>query len=220
MEQANPQTPMDQETEAKLKLSYMWPGIVFIIGLAVSVFNGTKPFEDYYKKNISWIPVKAQLQKVLIVTADGEKSIVSKQTNSVFRLKLVFVYSPRDLFGTNANLPDFPAWLKIPAKAFIWEKTEETWTTYMNAAKTQRHYANQREHLLYMNPEFPSKARYQFWENYLFTKIGIGIFAIGFVMLMFVMVVNGRAQKTYITEQDEAKKIHERRLARFNKKNQ
>ncbi|MBU1219901.1 hypothetical protein KKF34_18780 [Myxococcota bacterium] len=215
----NPQTvePLDQETESHLKLSYMWPGIIMLIGTAMASFQGFEPYNDYMDKNYNYIKVPAVLQKVLVVSGDGEKSIVTKQTNTVFRLKLIFQYSPRDLFGTNASLPDYPAWLKIPTKAYLWEVTNETWSTFKKVKEAQRTYIYKTDYHIYMNPENPTKARWQFFVDYTWAKIGLSLIGLGVLFILFILVVNNRAEKKYVSEREELMRMRERRLARYNK---
>jgi hypothetical protein len=183
--------------EYKVKFSYMYPILVMIVGLVMLLFQGLKPYKDSYRKT-KWIRMTATFQKAQLFTEDGPKSIVSNNTGSRIKIKLVLEYSPKSLFGSLTYNAKFPRWLKLPNKEFLWAVVPGNYDGFVEAKKAKFEFKKQEKYTIYINPANPREAQHFFWDKWLIIQIG-GIFLfLGVFLLGLVVVLNQRAYKKAI----------------------
>jgi len=195
---------------SNVQFSYMWPGLMFLIGIPFLLFHGFTPYEDLITRR-DWVPVKATLERGLVVSKDAPDSLVLKDTGTQYKIKLVLRYSPRSLLGPAAMNPQYPPWLLLPKLLFHWTLAPETFTSMLKAHAALREYQQIRDFEIYMNPGQPDEATLFRWNQWTMIYIGSGIWALAFLSFGFLWIINTRTMKRRLTDEEEMEKFKARR---------
>ena len=193
-----------------VQFSYMWPGLLFLIGIPFLLFHGLAPYEDLISRR-TWVPVKATLERGQVVSKDAPDSLTLKDTGTQYKLKLVLRYSPRSLLGPAAMNPQYPPWLLLPKLLFHWTTAPETFSSVIDAHAALREYQRIRDFELHMNPGQPEEATLFRWNRWTIIYIGCGIWSFAFLGFGFLWIINTRTQKRRLTEEEEMAKFKARR---------
>ncbi|MDA3864435.1 MAG: hypothetical protein PF689_11275 [Deltaproteobacteria bacterium] len=186
------------EIEPRVQFSYIWPGIILVIGLVLMSVFGMEPYEDWYKKNYNWLKMESEFQKGKLVNTRARKSIVTRDTGTRFQIQMVLLYKPRDLFGSAYFNESFPSWLRLPARAFLWINAKEKYSSFLEAQKALHHARAKQKYTIYVNPANVTEARLYFWDNWFYIHLGMVLTFIGFLGIIFIFIVNARSSKEAI----------------------
>ena len=192
---------MAQEKTAT-QFSYMWPGLLFLLGIPFLFVHGFEPYRDWLQRR-DWVPVKATVERAHVVSKDAPDSLVLKDTGTQYKVRLVLRYSPRSLLGAAPIDPQYPPWLLLPKTMFHWTLTPETYDSVMDAHAAMRSYIAVRDFELYINPGMPDEATMFRWNDWLWIRIGFAILVLSFLSFGFLWVLNGRAVKRLAQEENE-----------------
>lgn len=195
---------------SNVQFSYMWPGLMFLIGVPFLLFHGLAPYEDLLTRR-NWVTVKGTLERGQVVSKDAPDSLVLKDTGTQYKLKLVLRYSPRSLLGPAAMDPQYPPWLLLPKLLFHWTVAPETFSSVLEAHAALREYQQIRDFEIYMNPGQPDAATLFRWNKWTMIYVGIGIWSFAFLGFGFLWIINTRTLKRRLTEEEELAKFKERR---------
>ena len=190
--------------------SYMWPGLLFLVGIPFLLNHGWTPYRDLLRRR-NWIPLRATLERGLVVSEDAPDSMVLKDTGTQYKVKLILKYSPRSLFGPAALNPRFPPWLMLPKVMFHWTLSPETYGSVMDAHAALRTYQSIRDFELYINPGRPEQATMFLWNNWLWIGIGLTFWILAILGIAFIWILNSRAVRHLVSEEEELARFRERR---------
>jgi len=193
-----------------VQFSYMWPGLIFLIGIPFLLFHGLKPYDDLITRR-DWVPVKATLERGQVVSKDAPDSLVLKDTGTEYKIKLVLRYSPRSLLGPAAMNPQYPPWLLLPKLVFHWTLAPETFSSMLDAHAALREYQSIGDFELYMNPGQPDEATLFRWNDWTMIYLGAGLWAVAFLGIGFIWILNSRTMKRRLTDEEELAKFRARR---------
>jgi hypothetical protein len=203
---------------AQVKISYVWPLIILVIGVILLSIHGTKPFYNYYKKNHSWIKLDATYERGGLITVDGPKSITVKNTGSRYKIRFVLKYHPRKLFGSAIFDQKFPAWLKLPNQSFLWTETPENYEGIIDAQKALAGYMSQRNYKIWMNPKNPRDSFLFTWNKWMLVQLGLMFSVLGLLGFGLVLIVNSRKDRIAEKRILEALELSKTRVRHHNKK--
>ncbi|MBU1536609.1 hypothetical protein KKF84_14885 [Myxococcota bacterium] len=173
-------------------MSYIMPFLFLVAGIILMSVYGLKPFEEWYAKNYRWIAVPATFERGKIISVDGPKSLVAKDTGSRFKIKFTLKFEPRKLFDAAYFDERFPAWLRLPNQSFLWSETRETYDSILEARKAFDEMKARKSYKIYMNPENPRNAVFETWSNWLIIQLGFTLAALGLLGFGFIFIVNTR----------------------------
>ncbi|MGM0597482.1 MAG: hypothetical protein ACQES9_10630 [Myxococcota bacterium] len=193
------------EIEPRVQFSYIWPGLILIIGFVLMFVFGMKPYEDWYKKNYSWLKMEADFQKGKLVSTSARKSVVTRDAGTRFQIQMVLLYKPRDLFGSAYFNASFPGWLRLPTKAFLWKTAKEKYDSFIDAQKALHQARTKQKYTIYVNPANVTEARIYFWDNWLYIHLGMVLAFIGFLGIIFIFIINSRSRKEAIKRAEKEK---------------
>ncbi len=199
---------MAQEKTAT-QFSYMWPGLLFLVGIPFLLLHGLEPYRDWLLRR-EWVPVKASIERAHVVSRDAPDSLVLKDTGTQYKVRLVLRYSPRSLLGPGAMDPQYPPWLLLPKTMFHWTLTPEVFDSVMDAHAAMRNYVAIRDFELYINPGQPEEATLFRWTDWLWIRIGFAIIALSLLSFGLLWVLNSRAVKRVAADQEEAERFRAR----------
>ncbi len=174
------------------KMSYIPASLLLVGGFILMSIYGLKPYEEWFMKNYRWVQVPATFERGKIITVDGPKSVVSKDTGSRFKIRFTLKYEPRKLFDAAYFDNRFPAWLRLPNQSFLWTQTRETFDSLLDANKAFDEMRAQKHYSIYMNPENPRQAIYETWNRWALIQLGLVLAAIGLLGFGFIFIVNTR----------------------------
>jgi len=196
--------------DSNVHFSYMWPGLLFLIGLPFLFFHGLAPYEDLITRR-HWVPVKATLERGNVVSKDAPDSLVLKNTGTQYKIKLVLRYSPRELLGPATMNPQYPPWLMLPKSMFHWTVAPETYGSVIDAHAALREYQRIGDFELYMNPGQPEEATLFRWSRWTMIYLGAGFFVLSLLGFAFIWILNTRTSKRLLTEEEDLARVRARR---------
>jgi len=196
--------------DSNVHFSYMWPGLLLLVGLPFLFFHGLAPYRDMISKR-HWVSVKASLERGNVVSKDAPDSLVLKNTGTQYKIKLVLRYSPRQLLGPATLNPQYPPWLLLPKSLFHWTTTPETFSSLLDAHAALREYQRIRDFELHMNPGQPEEATLFRWSNWTMVYLGVGFWALSILGFGFIWILNTRTSKRRLTEEEDLARIRSRR---------
>jgi hypothetical protein len=195
---------------SNVQFSYMWPGLLFLIGIPFLLFHGLAPYDDLISRR-DWVPVKATLERGQVVSKDAPDSIVLKDTGTQYKIKLVLRYSPRSLLGPAAMNQQYPPWLLLPKLSFHWTIAPEVFSSLLEAHAALREYQRIRDFELYMNPGQPDEATLFRWNRWTMIFLGAGLWIVSLLGFGFLWIINTRTTKRRLSEEEEMAKFRARR---------
>jgi hypothetical protein len=196
--------------DSNVHFSYMWPGILFLIGLPFLFFHGLEPYDDLITRR-HWVPVKATLERGNVVSKDAPDSLVLKNTGTQYKVKLVLRYSPRELLGPASMNPQYPPWLLLPKAMFHWTMAPETFSSLLDAHAALREYQRIRDFELHMNPGQPEEATLFRWSRWSMIYLGGGLWVLAILGFGFIWILNSRTRQRLQTEGEDLARVRSRR---------
>ena len=193
------------EQNPNIKMSYIPSMVLIITGLILMAVYGLKPYKEWWNKKYVWVKIPATFEKGRVISTDGPKSLVAKDTGARFKIKFTLRYEPRKLFDAAYFDQTFPAWLRLPNQSFLWTKTRKTYETALEAQNAFAAMRLQNKFYVYMDPANPRKAYYFTWEKWLLIQIGFSILALGLLWVGFTFIINTR--RAMIAEKQRQEEI-------------
>ncbi len=197
-------------SDSQTQFSYMWPGLVFLVGIPFLFLHGLAPYEDLLERR-NRVSIKATFEEGMVVSKDAPNSLVLKDTGTQYRVRLIFRYSPRQLFGPAALNPQFPPWLLLPKVMFHWTFAPETYNSILDAQKALREYESIREFEMFMNPGMPEDATLFLWKDWFSIRIGAVFWAVAFLGFAITWILNSRSSRKRESEAEQLARFRERR---------
>lgn len=196
--------------DSTVHFSYMWPGLLFLIGIPFLFFHGLAPYDDLISRR-HWVSVKATLERGNVVSKDAPDSLVLKNTGTQYKVKLVLRYSPRELLGPASLNPQYPPWLLLPKSMFHWTLAPETYSSLLDAHAALREYQRIRDFELHMNPGQPEEATLFRWSRWNMIYFGGGLWILSILGVCFIWILNSRTRQRLVTEEEDLARVRSRR---------